>query len=95
MAHEARSARHLGLASVLSGIGIVLGAGIYFLIGEAAGLPGSGVRAGFLVSALLTTAAGLSYTELTSMFAEAGAAAYARAQVGNFAVFTLPRAVEP
>lgn len=59
----------------LSGIGIVLGAGVYVLIGEAAGEVGNAVWAAFLLGALLAAATGLSYAELTSMIPESGAAA--------------------
>ncbi|MDA0269398.1 MAG: APC family permease [Chloroflexi bacterium] len=68
--------RKIGLiAASLSGIGIVLGAGIYVLVGEAAGLAGNGLWAAFALGAVLASATGLSYAELTSLFPEAGAAA--------------------
>ena len=59
----------------LSGIGIVLGAGIYVLIGEAASEVGSGAWLAFFVGAVLAAATGLSYAELTSTIPEAAAAA--------------------
>ena len=72
----------------LSGIGIVLGAGIYVLVGEAAGEVGNAVWAAFLVAALLAAATGLSYAELTSMIPEAGAAAaYADEAFGRRVAF--------
>ncbi len=76
--------REVGLLSATaSGVGIVLGAGIYVLIGEAAGLAGSGVWLAFLVGAVLAAGTGLAYAELTSMLPEAGAAAaYARVAFG-------------
>jgi basic amino acid/polyamine antiporter, APA family len=66
--------RNLGLFEVtLSGIGIILGAGIYALIGEAAGLAGNAVWVSFALSALIAVLTGLSYAELASMFPRAGA----------------------
>lgn len=63
------------IGASLSGIGIVLGAGIYVLIGEAAGEVGNGAWLAFLIGAVLAAATGLSYAELTSTIPEAGAAA--------------------
>jgi APA family basic amino acid/polyamine antiporter len=66
--------RVLGLFEVtLSGIGIILGAGIYALIGEAAGLAGNAVWISFAISALVALLTGLSYAELSSMFPKASA----------------------
>ena len=63
------------LGASLSGIGIVLGAGIYVLIGEAAGEVGNGAWLAFLIGAVLAAATGLSYAELIATIPEAGAAA--------------------
>ncbi len=63
------------VGAALSGIGIVLGAGIYVLIGEAAAEVGNGAWLAFLIGAMLAAATGLSYAELTSTIPEAGAAA--------------------
>ncbi len=66
--------RELGLLEVtLSGVGIILGAGIYALIGKAAGLAGNSVWLSFALSALVAVFTGLSYAELSSMFPKAGA----------------------
>jgi len=66
--------RTLGLFEVtLSGIGIILGAGIYALIGEAAGLAGNAVWISFAISSLVALFTGLSYAELASMFPKASA----------------------
>ncbi|MGE3857290.1 MAG: amino acid permease, partial [Dehalococcoidia bacterium] len=76
------------LGASLSGIAIVLGAGIYVLVGEAAGISGNAVWASFVVAALLAAGTGLSYAELTSMFPEAGAAAaYAKEAFGTRVAF--------
>lgn len=66
--------RELGLLEVtLSGTGIILGAGIYVLIGEAAALAGNAVWLSFAIAALIAMFTGLSYAELSSMFPTAGA----------------------
>ena len=66
--------RELGLFEVtLSGIGIILGAGIYALIGKASGLAGNSLWMSFSISALIAIFTGLSYAELSSMFPKASA----------------------
>jgi APA family basic amino acid/polyamine antiporter len=66
--------RELGLLEVtLSGTGIILGAGIYVLIGDAASLAGNAIWLSFAFAALIAVFTGLSYAELTSMFPTAGA----------------------
>ncbi len=66
--------RELGLLEVtLSGVGIILGAGIYALIGKAAGLAGNSIWLSFALSALIAVFTGLSYAELSSMFPKASA----------------------
>ncbi|MCZ7393606.1 MAG: amino acid permease [Candidatus Methanoperedens sp.] len=66
--------RELGLLEVtLSGVGIILGAGIYALIGKAAGLAGNSIWLSFALSALVAVFTGLSYAELSSMFPRASA----------------------
>lgn len=55
------------------GIGIILGAGIYVLIGEGAGIAGDALWMAFVVAAFLATFTGLSYAELSSMFPKAAA----------------------
>ena len=54
-------------------VGIILGAGIYVLIGEAAGLSGNGLWLSFILAAIVATLTGLSYAELSSRFPKAGA----------------------
>ncbi|MDA1062057.1 MAG: APC family permease, partial [Chloroflexi bacterium] len=79
-----RLERRLGLAATaFSGIGIVLGAGIYVLVGEASGEAGSAVWLSFAVAAVLAGGTGLAFAELSSMIPEAGASsAYAREAFG-------------
>ena len=57
----------------LMSIGIILGAGIYVVIGEAAGLSGNGIWLSFIIAAAVASITGLSYAELSSRFPEAGA----------------------
>jgi amino acid transporter len=72
-------ARRLGLWTlVLYGIGDVLGAGIYALVGKVAAAAGRGAWISFLISAALAAITGLTYAELASRVPKsAGAAAYA------------------
>jgi len=81
--------RTLGLFEVtISGVGIILGAGIYALIGEAAGLAGNAVWISFALSALVAVFTGLSYAELASMFPKAAAEyEYTSQAFGRFAAF--------
>lgn len=66
--------RSLGLVEItLSGVGIILGAGVYVLIGPGAALAGNALWAAFLVAALIAFLTGLSYAELSSIFPKAGA----------------------
>ncbi len=65
--------RSLGLFEVtVAGIGIILGAGIYALIGIASGYAGNAVWLSFLFSAILGAFTGLSYAELASFFKKDG-----------------------
>ncbi len=74
MKPRAELKRVLGLFEItLSGIGIILGAGIYALIGEAAGLAGNAVWLSFAISSLVALLTGLAYAELSSMFPRASA----------------------
>lgn len=56
-----------------TGVGIILGAGIYVVIGKAAGMAGSAIWIPFLLGAFAATLTGLSYAELSSMFPKAAA----------------------
>ena len=61
------------LGAVTYGIGIILGAGIYVLIGPAAGLAGNSVWTSFIIGALISSLTGFSYAELSTMFHKAAA----------------------
>jgi len=70
----AKLKRALGLfETTMYGIGIILGAGIYVLIGKAAGIAGNAVWLAFLISAVVAALTGLSYAELSSMFPKSAA----------------------
>ena len=66
--------RELGLSQVTaSAVGIIIGAGIYVLLGPATAKAGAAVWLSFLVAGLLSALTALSYAELASMFPSAGA----------------------
>jgi basic amino acid/polyamine antiporter, APA family len=86
-----RLRRVLGLPSLtFYGVGLILGAGIYSIVGVAAGLAGPSLWLSFTVAALVALATGLSYAELAAMHPRAGADyVYARA------AFPRPRMLAP
>ncbi|MCW4053525.1 MAG: amino acid permease, partial [Candidatus Bathyarchaeota archaeon] len=66
--------RSIGLlGAVAYGVGIILGAGVYVLIGPASGLAGNSVWLSFVIGALISSFTGLSYAELSTMFPKAAA----------------------
>lgn len=66
--------RCLGLWEiVVYGVGLILGAGIYVLIGAAAGIAGNMVWLSFLMAAVVAGLTAMSYAELSTMFPKAGA----------------------
>jgi APA family basic amino acid/polyamine antiporter len=70
----ARLRREISLFGLtIYGVGSILGAGIYALIGAAAALAEEGLWLAFLLSALIALLTGLSYAELAAMFPRAGA----------------------
>ncbi|MFC2143674.1 APC family permease, partial [Candidatus Aenigmatarchaeota archaeon] len=74
MREKIKLKRELGLfETTLAGIGIILGAGIYVLVGKAAGLTGTSVWMSFFFASLVAAFTGLSYAELSSLFPRAGA----------------------
>ncbi|MFC6784708.1 APC family permease [Halobaculum halobium] len=61
--------RDLGLFEVVVyGVGLILGAGIYAILGAAAGVAGESVPLAFLLAAVAASFTGLSYAELASRF---------------------------
>jgi APA family basic amino acid/polyamine antiporter len=66
--------RVLGLAEVTAGgVGMIIGAGIYVLIGPATAVAGQGVWLSFIVAAAISALTAFSYMELSSMFPSAAA----------------------
>ena len=66
--------RTIGLfQATVFGIGLILGAGVYSIIGEAAGIAGNMVWISFIIAGLLALIIGLSYAELSSIFSKSAA----------------------
>jgi len=66
--------RTLGLMQVvLYGVGLILGAGIYVVIGDAAAISGNVIWISFILAAVVATFTGLSYAELASIFPKCAA----------------------
>lgn len=67
--HKPHLKRELGLFELtVAGVGIIIGAGIYALIGVAAKTAGNATWISFLISSFIALFTGLSYAELSSMF---------------------------
>ena len=65
--------RDVGLALLtLYGLGNIVGAGIYVLVGEVAGVAGLQAPFAFLLAAFVAGASGLSYGELSARYPTAG-----------------------
>jgi APA family basic amino acid/polyamine antiporter len=61
--------REISLTSATAYVmGVIIGAGIYVLVGNAAGITGNSVWLAFLISAFIAACTGLSYAELSSTF---------------------------
>ncbi len=74
MKEESELKNELNLLEItLVGIGNILGAGIYVLMGKAAGLAGNMVWFSFLFAGATAALSALSYMELASMYPRAGA----------------------
>lgn len=64
-----RLKREVGLfGATMCILGIIIGAGIYVIIGEAAGIAGNALWLSFLLGAVIAACTGLSYAELASSF---------------------------
>lgn len=91
MEQKASLKRVLGLWEVtLSGMGVILGAGIYALLGQAAALAGNALWLSFLWAGLVALFSGLSYAELSSMMPRASAEyEYSRQAFGREVAFVM------
>src|SRR5262245_14202685 len=56
---------------VTYGVGNIIGAGIYVLVGEASGLAGGLIWLSFIIGSIVALFSGLSYAELSSMYPRA------------------------
>jgi APA family basic amino acid/polyamine antiporter len=66
------------------GIGLILGAGIYVLIGDVAAIAGNAMWISFLLAAVMASLTGLSYAELSSIFPKSAAEyVYVKEGFGN------------
>lgn len=75
--HEPKLARTMGLgALIIYGVGDMLGAGVYALMGKAAGKMGNAVWLAFVASMIAAVLTGLSYASLGSRYPRAAGAAY-------------------
>lgn len=59
--------------TTMYGIGLILGAGIYVLIGEVAGLAGNAIWVSFILGGGISALTGLSYAEMASIYPKAAA----------------------
>lgn len=77
--------RELGLFQVtMAGVGVILGAGIYALLGVASASAGNAIWLSFLIGAVVATFTGLSYAELSSVFkGDAGEYDYIKAAINS------------
>lgn len=84
-------ARHLGLwALIVYGIGDILGAGIYALVGKVIGTAGNFAWVSFVLAAGVAILTGLSYAELSARYpVAAGAAAFVRRAFSGTLIATL------
>lgn len=72
---------------VVYGVGLILGAGIYVLVGSAAGIAGNMLWLSFVSAAIIAGFTALSYAELSAMYPRAAAEyVYAREAFGSAAL---------
>jgi len=64
------------VADPFYGLGSMLGAGVYVLIGKAAGILGNAVWLAFVAAMVAALTTGLSYASVGSRYPKAGGAAY-------------------
>ena len=83
--NKERLKRTLGLPSLIFfGVGVILGAGIYALVGKAAGFAGNMLWFSFLIASLTAVLTAFSYAELVALFPIAGGEyVYTKKAIGN------------
>jgi len=59
--------------AVMYGVGLILGAGIYVLIGDVAGVAGNAMWLSFVLAAIIAAFTAFTYAELSSMFPKSAA----------------------
>jgi basic amino acid/polyamine antiporter, APA family len=70
--------------AIMYGIGLILGAGIYVIIGDVAGIPDNAMWISFIIAAFIELMTGFSYAELSSIFPKSAAEyVYAKNVFGN------------
>jgi len=62
--------------AIMYGIGVIVGVGVYTLIGKASGFAGNAVWLAFVLGSFIAVCTGLSYAELSSMFPKSSADYY-------------------
>lgn len=77
--------RSIGLfQAIMYGIGLILGAGVYVIIGDVAGIAGNAMWISFILAAFIALMTGFSYAELSSIFPKSAAEyVYAKNAFGN------------
>lgn len=87
--------KELGLFQItIAGVGIILGAGIYALLGVASSTAGNAIWLSFLISAFVALFTGLSYAELSSMFkGNAGEYDYVNAAINKKVAFGIAMSI--
>lgn len=61
------------LEAIMYGVGVIVGVGVYTLVGKASALAGNATWLAFILGAFIATFTGLSYAELSSIFPKAAA----------------------
>lgn len=70
--------------AIMYGIGLILGAGIYVLIGDVAAVSGNAMWISFFLAAAIASLTGLSYAELSSVIPKSAAEyVYVKEGIGN------------
>ena len=72
--HTDELKRSIGLFQAITyGVGLILGAGIYVIIGDVAAIAGNAMWISFILAALIAIVTGFSYAELSSIFPKSAA----------------------